>query len=68
MQNAFVDEPRVSDSSQQKSPALEMTDLEAEIEAALLGQQSPTLLKAQESFELFSVSEQESDDLGGFLF
>ncbi len=69
MQHAFVDEPKGFVSKGTKNPSVEMTDLEAEIEAALLGQQSPTLLKAQESFDLFSLEEnQQEDDLGGFSF
>ena len=68
MQKAFIAEPRQLEGAQKNTPMIQMTDLEAEIEAALLGQQSPSLLKAQDSFELFETSNQSEGDLGSFSF
>ena len=66
MQNTFLEEPKALSGSPQK--AIEMTDLEAEIEAALLGKQSPSLLKAQESLTLFDLDEEKSQSMGEFSF
>ena len=49
-------------------PRLQM-DLEAEIEAALSGKQSPSLLQAQGSFDMFNLEDDSPDqDLGEFSF
>ena len=66
MQNTFLDEPKQSVGSSQN--VIEMTDLEAEIEAALMGKQSPSLLKAQESLTLFDLDEGKDDSVGTFSF
>lgn len=60
----------VSPSTQSAKPKTKLKmDLEAEIEAALSGKQSPSLLQAQGSFDMFNLQDDEPDeDLGEFSF
>ena len=76
MQNAMPNgfdpnQPIAIDASAKKAPVTEM-DLEAEIMAALSGAQSPSFLKAQESFDMFELDDQPMEDngfdLGSFSF